>query len=98
MPKRNSQNVSDSISSDIVRLQELQGLLTEASYAYYAQDAPMLEDAVYDQLYRELLQLEQQYPDQVMPASPTQRVGEQPSEGFNPIEHRIALYLSLIHI
>ncbi|MCM1982555.1 NAD-dependent DNA ligase LigA [Lyngbya confervoides] len=74
------------------RIQELQQLLTQASYAYYAQDQPIMEDAVYDQLYRELVALEQQYPEWVTPTSPTQRVGEQPAAGFRAVEHRIPLY------
>ncbi|MEM9246970.1 MAG: NAD-dependent DNA ligase LigA, partial [Cyanobacteria bacterium P01_F01_bin.153] len=82
----------DANAKDESRTQELQVLLTRASYAYYAQDNPIMEDAVYDQLYRELVQLEAKYPELVTPASPTQRVGEKPAAGFNSVEHRIALY------
>lgn len=74
------------------RLTELRRLLQAASYAYYALDAPTLEDAVYDQLYRELLSLEQAHPEFITPDSPTQRVGEKPVEGFNALAHRIPLY------
>jgi DNA ligase (NAD+) len=74
------------------RVKELHKLLHGASYAYYALDNPTMEDAVYDQLYRELLDLEQQYPELVSPESPTQRVGEKPVAGFTSVRHRIALY------
>lgn len=81
-----------STGSDQARIKELQTLLTNAGYAYYSQDAPILDDAIYDQLYRELVQLETQHPELITTDSPTQRVGEQPSEGFVAVEHRIALY------
>ena len=74
------------------RVQELRQLLQQASYAYYALDAPIMEDAVYDQLYRELQTLEQQYPQLVTLDSPTQRVGEQPAAQFESVAHRIPLY------
>lgn len=74
------------------RLTELRRLLHAASYAYYALDAPTMEDAVYDQLYRELVALEQSNPALIVPDSPTQRVGEKPVQGFNSLAHRIPLY------
>ncbi|MBR8840098.1 MAG: NAD-dependent DNA ligase LigA [Stigonema ocellatum SAG 48.90 = DSM 106950] len=74
------------------RVQELRQLLRQASYAYYVQDAPIIEDAVYDQLYRELQQLETQYPELVIPDSPTQRVGEKPATQFTSVRHNIPLY------
>jgi DNA ligase (NAD+) len=74
------------------RVKELHKLLHGASYAYYALDNPIMEDAIYDQLYRELLDLEQQYPELVSPESPTQRVGERPVAGFTSVRHRITLY------
>jgi DNA ligase (NAD+) len=74
------------------RLTELRRLLQAAGHAYYALDAPIMEDAVYDQLYRELVSLEQSYPELIFPDSPTQRVGEKPVEGFTSLAHRIPLY------
>ncbi len=74
------------------RALELRQLLQRASYAYYAQDSPIMEDAVYDQLYQELVALEQQHPEWVTPDSPTQRVGEQPVDAFSAVAHRIPLY------
>ncbi|BAY65512.1 DNA ligase [Calothrix brevissima NIES-22] len=74
------------------RVAELRQLLQQASYAYYVLDAPMMEDAVYDQLYRELQQLETQYPELITPDSPTQRVGERPATQFTSVRHNIPLY------
>jgi DNA ligase (NAD+) len=77
---------------EIKRVEELRQLLQQASYAYYVLDAPIMEDAVYDQLYRELQQLETQYPELVTPDSPTQRVGERPATQFTSVRHNIPLY------
>lgn len=74
------------------RVQELRQLVQQASYAYYVLDAPIMEDAVYDQLYHELVALEQQHPDLVTLDSPTQRVGEQPATRFQSVQHQIPLY------
>jgi DNA ligase (NAD+) len=74
------------------KVNDLRKLLHEASYAYYALDNPILEDAVYDTLYQELLELERQYPALLTPDSPTQRVGEKPVAGFTSVRHRIVLY------
>ncbi|KAB8332185.1 NAD-dependent DNA ligase LigA [Scytonema tolypothrichoides VB-61278] len=74
------------------RVQELRQLLQKASYAYYVLDSPIMEDAVYDQLYRELQQLENQYPELVTPDSPTQRVGEKPATQFLSVRHNVPLY------
>ncbi|PMB51308.1 DNA ligase (NAD(+)) LigA [Fischerella thermalis CCMEE 5201] len=74
------------------RVQELRQLLQQASYAYYVLDSPIMEDAVYDQLYRELQSLETQYPELVTPDSPTQRVGEKPATQFSSVRHNIPLY------
>lgn len=74
------------------RVEELRQLLQKASYAYYVLDNPIMEDAVYDQLYRELQQLENQYPEIITPDSPTQRVGELPATQFLSVRHNIPLY------
>ena len=74
------------------RIAELRQVLQKASYAYYVLDAPDLEDAVYDQLYRELQTLEAQYPQWISPDSPTQRVGEKPAARFGAVRHRLPLY------
>ena len=74
------------------RVEELRQLLQRASLAYYVLDNPIMEDGVYDQLYRELQQLETQYPELITPDSPTQRVGEKPSTQFLSVQHKIPLY------
>jgi DNA ligase (NAD+) len=74
------------------RVQELRQLLQKASYAYYVLDNPIMEDAVYDKLYRELTDLETQYPELVTPDSLTQRVGEKPASKFSSVRHNIPLY------
>ena len=73
------------------RAAELRPLLQRAAHAYYVLDAPLMEDPVYDRLYRELLELEGTFPELLSPDSPTQRVGGQPAEGFGSVEHRIGL-------
>jgi DNA ligase (NAD+) len=74
------------------RVSELRNLVQKASYAYYVLDNPIMEDAIYDRLYRELQQLENQYPELASPDSPTMRVGEKPATGFRSVQHRIPLY------
>ena len=74
-----------------LRAAELRQLLNRAAHAYYVLDAPDLEDAVYDRLYRELLELEQQHPELLSADSPTQRVGGAPADGFSSVEHRIGM-------
>lgn len=76
----------------IQRIEELRKLLIQASYAYYVLDAPTIEDAIYDKLYRELQDLETQYPELITPDSPTQRVGEKPATGFTSVRHNIPMY------
>ena len=79
------------MSNNDQRLLELSKLLNDAAHAYYVLDAPQMEDAIYDRLYRELLELEEQYPELVRPDSPSQRVGASPSDGFSSVEHRISM-------
>ncbi|MGL4499580.1 MAG: DNA ligase LigA-related protein, partial [Planktothrix sp.] len=52
------------------RVQELRRLLQKASYEYYVLDSPTMADSVYDQFYRELQDLEQQYPQLITTDSP----------------------------
>lgn len=61
------------------------------NYRYYALDDPEIPDAEYDRLFRELQQLEQDYPALVTPESPTQRVGAQPLKGFDEVRHEIPM-------
>ena len=65
---------------------------TRLAPAYYQHDAPTLSDAEYDALYAELVALEQANPHLVSGESPTQTVGGQRSEMFEPVEHLQRLY------
>ncbi|MEG4349393.1 NAD-dependent DNA ligase LigA [Microcoleus sp. LAD1_D3] len=74
------------------QIQQLRQQLQEASYAYYVLDAPVMPDEVYDRLYRQLQELESDYPELITAESPTQRVGEQPATQFFSVKHNIPLY------
>jgi len=79
------------------RHRELAERLREANYRYYVLDDPSLTDAKYDELLRELQRFEDEHPQLVTPASPTQRVGAEPAAGFQSVEHRRPL-LSLANV
>ena len=74
------------------QIQQLRQQLQQASYAYYVLDAPMMADEVYDRLYRQLQELESDYPELITAESPTQRVGEKPAAQFFSVKHNIPLY------
>lgn len=57
-------------------------------YRYYVLDSPLVSDAEFDEMYRELARLETLFPGLVTPDSPTQRVGPPPAAGFKPVRHR----------
>ncbi|HVR88008.1 MAG TPA: NAD-dependent DNA ligase LigA [Candidatus Limnocylindria bacterium] len=69
------------------RVAELRQRLETANYEYYILDRPVLDDAAYDALLRELQDLETKHPELVTPESPTQRVGTAPSNRFAPVQH-----------
>lgn len=69
----------------ITRLRET---IEEHNYRYHALDDPLISDAEYDQLMRELQALEEAFPDLVTDDSPTQRVGAEPLAAFHKVEHR----------
>jgi len=66
--------------------------INKANYAYYVLDNPIMPDAVYDQLYRQLQDLESKHPELITPDSPTQRVGDKPASQFTSVRHNIPLY------
>jgi len=70
-----------------IRASQLREELEQHNYRYYVLNAPTIDDAEYDRLLRELIQLEEEYPEFATPDSPTQRVGAAPQEGFTKIEH-----------
>ena len=70
---------------------ELRRLLNAASVAYYLEDEPVMSDAEYDRLFRELKELETKHPDLITSDSPTQRVAGRPVEGFETVEHLVPM-------
>ncbi len=70
------------------RAARLREEINEHAYRYHVLDAPTISDAAYDQLMRDLRDLEARYPDLVTPDSPTQRVGAPPSAAFATVRHR----------
>lgn len=73
------------------RILELRAELAEMAHAYYVLDKPAVEDTVYDQLYHELVTLEESYPDLVTPDSITQQIGGEVAEGFTKVTHSIPM-------
>jgi len=73
------------------RIKELREIINYHDYKYYVEDNPEISDWEYDQLYRELVELETARPDLVTPDSPTQRVGGQPLEGFEKVIHTVPM-------
>ena len=66
---------------------DLADQVTEHNYRYHVLDSPLVSDAEYDRLMRELRELEEQYPDLRTPESPTQKVGGAISTDFTPVQH-----------
>ncbi|MFA5427344.1 MAG: NAD-dependent DNA ligase LigA, partial [Sulfurimonas sp.] len=62
-------------------------LLNLYSYHYYVQDNPITTDEVYDKLYHEVLEYEENHEDDILKESPTQRVGDVISDGFSKASH-----------
>jgi len=85
------------IDSIAHRIRELITEIRQHDYNYHVLDAPTIGDSQYDQLMRELKQLELEHPDLVDPNSPTQRVGAKPDSGFEEVTHRVPM-LSLDNV
>lgn len=73
-------------------MNELVALLNRYASEYYTSDNPSVSDSEYDRLYRELVELETAYPDQVLADSPTHRVGGKVLDGFEKYSHQYPLY------
>lgn len=69
------------------RIDELRTILRHHSYLYYVRNEPEISDEEYDRFFRELQALEEEHPGLVTPDSPTRRVGIEPSEAFDSVEH-----------
>lgn len=74
------------------RMKELVELLNRYATEYYTSDNPSVSDSEYDRLYRELVELEKAHPYQVLPESPTHRVGGKILDGFEKYSHQYPLY------
>ena len=74
------------------RMKELVELLNRYATEYYTSDNPSVSDSEYDRLYRKLVELEKAHPDQVLPESPTHRVGGKILDGFEKYSHQYPLY------
>ena len=81
--------MNSNLNQHYERAKELRALLNKANYSYYVLDAPEIDDAVYDQLYRELIEIENIQPSLITDDSPSQRLGGIPSTGFKNIDHNI---------
>lgn len=73
------------------RIDEIRQTLNRYSYEYYVLDQPTVPDATYDQLLRELTELETAHPELITPDSPTQRVGAAPLEAFEKVTHDLPM-------
>jgi len=73
------------------RIETLRREITEHNRRYYEEAAPTISDREYDRLYKELVDLETQFPELVTPDSPTQRVGEKPLRAFAQVQHRVPM-------
>lgn len=73
------------------RIDEIRQTLNRYSYEYYVLDQPTVPDATYDQLLRELTELETEHPELITPDSPTQRVGAAPLEAFEKVTHDLPM-------
>ncbi len=79
------------------RIKELTTILNEANYNYYNLDNPTITDQEYDKYIRELITLEEKYPDYADPNSPTKRVGGEAIDVFKKVAHKIPM-ISLANV
>jgi DNA ligase (NAD+) len=73
------------------KLRRLREQINEHNHRYYVLDDPLISDAEYDRLMRELEAVEDEHPDLITSDSPTQRVGAAPADGFDTVEHRVPM-------
>ncbi len=80
-----------------IRHKALSKKMRAADKAYYNEDAPIIDDAAYDKLRKELEEIEARYPELVTKNSPTQKVGADPAQGFRKVRHALPM-LSLSNV
>ncbi len=85
------QSAVQDVETARLRMEELARLVEHHRFQYYVLDAPDISDAAFDELYRELIALEEKFPDLKDPNSPTMRVGAPPSTEFKQIKHRVPM-------
>ncbi len=73
------------------RVEFLRNEINKHNYYYYIENNPIISDFEYDNLFKELKELEEKYPELYDPNSPTQRIGSKPAEEFAEVEHRIPM-------
>lgn len=86
-----SKTTTQDKSSERQRINELRDLLERANHAYYVEAEPIMPDSQYDALLKELEELEAKHPDAHDPNSPTQRVGGEPIDGFETVQHAVPM-------
>lgn len=80
-------------TADIAQqVQELHRKLNHHNHLYYVLDSPEVTDAQYDEMMRTLRSIEQQHPELITPDSPTQRIGAEPAEGFQQVQHPTQMF------
>ncbi|MFN4007741.1 MAG: NAD-dependent DNA ligase LigA [Chitinophagaceae bacterium] len=79
------------LTIDINDITTLQQVLRFHEHRYYVLHQPLISDTEYDQLYQQLVRLEQQHPEAITPDSPTQRVGSDLNEGFATVQHLVPM-------
>lgn len=83
-PEKRENQIPSEVTERVKKLREE---IEYHNYRYYVLDSPVISDAEYDALMRELRELEEKYPDLLTPDSPTQRIGFKPAEGFREVPH-----------
>ena len=83
--------MNENIEKIKLHVQDLRTAIELHNYRYYVLDNPTLPDAEYDRLFRELQQLEHDYPQLITNSSPTQRIGATPLAAFSQITHRLPM-------
>lgn len=84
--------MTKTVSAQVLqKIKNLRGQIAEHNYKYYILDEPSIPDAEYDRLFRELEELEAQYPETVTINSPTQRVGAKPLSAFSQVTHELPM-------
>ncbi|MDA0272538.1 MAG: NAD-dependent DNA ligase LigA, partial [Proteobacteria bacterium] len=92
MPEKNSANKKSTATKQVVeRVRALREQLNHHNHQYHTLDRPLISDAEFDRLFRDLKALEQEHPDLVSDESPTQRIGSAPLAAFSQVQHELPM-------